>query len=161
MDKQRARAHAEQMDRRMECMRPRCHHGAVCPYDTPQFPYRLNKAASVLSGRDALRLYFKRGLELAPHLRFELSDVLMGIDGMTIISRQETGTLVADVVVLDKNYHGVEVGASQTSTSVRGHMWAMTMAPVACQNLLLVQLDPIHQAIKICAKVIGFKPPKR
>jgi hypothetical protein len=75
--------------------------------------------------------------------------------------RQETGTLVADVVVLDKNYQGVEVGASQTSTSVRGHMWAMTMAPVACQNLLLVQLDPIHQAIKICAKVIGFKPPKR
>ena len=33
----------------------------------------------------------------------------MGVDGVTIIYRRETGTLVAEVVVLDENYQGVEV----------------------------------------------------
>ena len=35
----------------------------------------------------------------------------MGIDRVTIIYRRETGSLVADVVVLDEHYQGVKVYA--------------------------------------------------
>ncbi len=81
------------------------------PPRSASVPPPLNKPDGVLIGRDELRRHFKGGLELAAHLHFELIDVLMGIDGVTIIYQRETGALVADVAVLDENYQGVEVHA--------------------------------------------------
>ncbi len=80
-------------------------------FTAPTVISRWNKPDGILIGRDELRRHFKRGLDLAPHLHFELIDVLMGVDGVTIIYRRETGALVADIVVLDENYQGVEVHA--------------------------------------------------
>ncbi len=114
MDKQRARVHAERwiaawnardLDAIME------HYAPTIRFAAPTVISRWNKPEGVLVGREPLRQHFKQGLERAPHLHFELIDVLMGVDGMTIIYQRETGTLVADVVVLDENYQGVEVRA--------------------------------------------------
>src|SRR5260221_8994606 len=114
MDQQRARAHAEQwiaawnarnLDAIMEQYAPSIR------FTAPTVISRWNKTDGILIGRDELHRHFKRGLDLAPHLHFELIDVLMGVDGVTIIYRRETGALVADVVVLDENYQGVEVHA--------------------------------------------------
>jgi hypothetical protein len=80
-------------------------------FSAPTVISRWNKTDGVLVGREQLRRHFEQGLARAPHLHFELINVLMGVDGMTIIYRRETGTLVADVVVLDENYLGTEVRA--------------------------------------------------
>lgn len=114
MDKQRACVPAEQwiaawnardLDAIME------HYAPTIRFAAPTVISRWNKPDGVLIGREPLRQHFKQGLERAPHLHFELIDILMGVDGMTISYRRETGTLVADVVVLDENYQGVEVRA--------------------------------------------------
>jgi len=42
-------------------------------------------------------------------IHFELLAVLMGVDGMTILYRRETGTLVADVVVLDAQHRAIDI----------------------------------------------------
>jgi ketosteroid isomerase-like protein len=112
MDQQLARVHAERwiaawnardLDAIMEQYAPMVRFSALTVIS------RWNKTDGVLVGREELRRHFEQGLARAPHLYFELIDVLMGVDGMTIIYRRETGTLVADVVVLDENYRGVEV----------------------------------------------------
>ncbi len=114
MDTQRARLHAEQwvaawnardLDAILE------HYALTIRFTAPTVISRWNKPDGVLVGREALRRHFEQGLARAPHLHFELIDVLMGVDGMTIIYRRETGTLVADVVVLDENYQTVDVRA--------------------------------------------------
>ncbi len=112
MERQQARIHAEQwiaawnerdLDAIMEHYTPSVH------FSAPTVINRWSKADGVLIGRDALRQHFQRGLERAPHLHFELVDVLMGVDGMTIVYRRETGALVVDVVLLNEDYQGVDV----------------------------------------------------
>ncbi len=112
MDRQQARIRAEQwiaawngrnLDAIME------HYAPSVRFSAPTVITRWNKADGVLIGIDALRQHFKRGLELAPNLHFELVDVLMGVDGMTIVYRRETGAFVVDVVLLNEDYQGVEV----------------------------------------------------
>jgi hypothetical protein len=80
-------------------------------FTAPTVVRRWNKTDGVLVGLEELRRHFEQGLERAPHLDFELIDVLMGVDGATIIYRRKTGTLVAEVVVLDEYYRGIEVRA--------------------------------------------------
>ena len=114
MDQQRARVHAEQWiaawnARNLDAILEQ--YATSIRFTAPTVISRWNKTDGILIGRDELRRHFKRGLDLAPHLHFELIDVLMGVDGVTIIYRRETGALVADVVVLDENYQGVEVHA--------------------------------------------------
>ena len=98
MDTHRARAHAEQwiaawnardLDAILEQYAP------TIRFRAPTVISRWNKPDGVLIGRDELHRHFKSGLELAPNLHFEVIDVLMGIDGVTIIYRRETGALVA------------------------------------------------------------------
>lgn len=67
-----------------------------------------DKADGVLVGKDELRRHFARGLELAPDVHFELIDVPTGVGGATVLYRRETGTSVADLVVFDENYKGLD-----------------------------------------------------
>jgi ketosteroid isomerase-like protein len=85
-------------------------------FTAPTVIERWHKPDGLLVGQEALREHFQRGLELAPNLHFELLDVLIGVDGITIVYRRETGTLVADVVELDDEYLGEEVHAYYGST---------------------------------------------
>ena len=112
MERRQAYIHAEQWiaawnERNLDAIMK--HYTPVVHFSAPTVVSRWNKADGVLIGQDALRQHFKRGLELAPNLHFELVDVLMGVDGMTIVYRRETGALVVDVVVLNEDYQGVEV----------------------------------------------------
>ncbi len=85
-------------------------------FTAPTVIDRWHKPDGTLVGQNALREHFQRGLELAPNLHFELLDVLIGVDGITIIYRRETGALVADVVELDDEYLGEEVHAYYSIT---------------------------------------------
>ncbi len=52
-------------------------------------------------GKASLRDCFERGLALIPELRFEILDVLRGVDGMTVYYRNQAGVRVVEVMQLD------------------------------------------------------------
>ena len=53
-------------------------------------------ATGVLHGKDAMRQYWTRALELVPDLRFELVDVLLGIGSIVLYYRNRQGLLNAE-----------------------------------------------------------------
>ena len=53
-------------------------------------------ASGVLHGKDAVRQYWMRALALVPDLRFELVDVLLGIDSIVLCYRNRQGLLNAE-----------------------------------------------------------------
>jgi ketosteroid isomerase-like protein len=67
---------------------------------SPKVVERFGLAHGRLRGKDRLREYFALGIRV-PSLRFELIDVLAGVDAMTVVYRRETGALVADCSELD------------------------------------------------------------
>jgi ketosteroid isomerase-like protein len=77
---------------------------------SPVAVQRLGRPDGTVRGKAELREYFARGLR-ASGLRFELQDVLLGMDGMAVVYRRETGALVADVVELDAAGKGRRVHA--------------------------------------------------
>lgn len=117
MDAQQARAHAEDWvaawnARDLEAIMG--HYAPEVCFTAPTVISRWGKPDGVLVGKEALHRHFARGLELAPDVHFELIDVLMGVDGMTVLYRRETGALVTDVVVFDEDYKGIDVRAYYT-----------------------------------------------
>lgn len=57
----------------------------------------------VLRGKDALRTYFARGLELLPELHFEVLASYLGVSTLVINYRNERDGLVCEVLVLDRD----------------------------------------------------------
>ena len=64
---------------------------------------RWGKKEGKLTGKAELERHFLKGFELVPDLRFELLEVLSGMDGIVIVYKRETGRIVADYVVPDDN----------------------------------------------------------
>lgn len=54
---------------------------------------------SSISGRAALRTYWKQALSLAPDLQFELQSVLLGSDALTILYRNQAGRAASETFV--------------------------------------------------------------
>lgn len=52
-------------------------------------------------GADAVRAYYEHGLARLPDLHFELEAVLVGVDTVTILYRNQRGQQVAETMVLD------------------------------------------------------------
>lgn len=55
----------------------------------------------VVRGKDALRAYWARGLELLPGLRFEVVQVFAGVSTLVIAYRNQDGGLVSEVLELE------------------------------------------------------------
>jgi ketosteroid isomerase-like protein len=64
-----------------------------------------------LKGKEKLRAYFQSGLDLLPNLKMALVDVLVGVDGYTMVYRRESGVLVADVMILNDAFKAVRAQA--------------------------------------------------
>ena len=54
-------------------------------------------------GRPNLRAYFQRGLEAYPDLRFQLEDVLWGINSVVLYYTNQKGTRTAEFMELSAN----------------------------------------------------------
>lgn len=87
-----------------------------------QSPYALKRlgemSKGIVKGKDLLSKYFELGLQAAPELNFQLVDVLLGIDEITILYRRETGILVADVMSFDEKGKTKSVRAYYAQTIV-------------------------------------------
>jgi predicted ester cyclase len=61
----------------------------------------LNNGDGVVQGRTALREYFRRGLEAFPNLRFDLIDVLWGVETIVLYyANKVRGNKTAEVLQL-------------------------------------------------------------
>ena len=56
----------------------------------------LNDPAGVVEGKDELREYFRRGLEMFPDLKFELFDLMYGLHSVVLCYRNQRGTKTAE-----------------------------------------------------------------
>lgn len=85
-------------------------------------PYALKRLGEMskgkVQGKDLLRKYFSLGLQAAPELNFQLVDVLLGIDEVTILYRRETGILVADVMSFNEKGEAKTVRAFYAQTII-------------------------------------------
>lgn len=63
----------------------------------------LGRADGKVSGKANLRAYFQRGLEAYPGLRFELEDVLAGVNSVVLYYKNQKGTRTAEYMELAAN----------------------------------------------------------
>jgi ketosteroid isomerase-like protein len=83
-------------------------------FSSPTVVKRWGIATGWLQGKAKLRENFSIGMR-AKDLRFELVDVLTGVNTMCVIYRRETGLLVSDLVELDSQMKGRRVVACYSS----------------------------------------------
>ena len=72
---------------------------------------RWNRPDGILRGVDELREHFRKGLELAPALHFDLEDVFTAPSGYAVLYRRDNGNRVLDVVELDAHGKARQVKA--------------------------------------------------
>jgi len=80
---------------------------------------RWGRPDGVLRGKAELREHFKRGLELAGDLRFELEEVFTCPGDYAVLYRRKNGNRVIDTVVLDEEEHATRFEPSTPSPSDR------------------------------------------
>lgn len=60
----------------------------------------LNEPSGRVTGKEALRNYFKKGLEVYPDLKFELLDVMWGISSVVLYYINQKGTKTGEFMEL-------------------------------------------------------------
>jgi predicted ester cyclase len=75
----------------------------------------LGLADGKVSGKAALRAYFKRGLGAFPELHFELKDVFVGLGSVVLIYANQNGTHTAEFMELGADGKVVRVVANYGS----------------------------------------------
>ena len=72
---------------------------------------RWDRRDGRLHGAAELREHFRRGLELAPSLRFSLESVFTSPSGYAALYRRDNGNCVLDVVELNEKSEAINVKA--------------------------------------------------
>jgi ketosteroid isomerase-like protein len=70
-------------------------------FTSPAAARILPGSEGVVRGKAALREYYGRGLELLPHLHFEVLQVFAGVSTVVIAYRNQDGGLVSEVLELE------------------------------------------------------------
>ena len=71
--------------------------------ESPLALKRMPETGGVVKGKEAVRAYWKMGLELIPDLFFEVQEVLIGVKGITIYYiNNATGKKTAEVLWLNE-----------------------------------------------------------
>lgn len=76
----------------------------------------LNEPSCIISGIDALRAYFSRGLEMRPGLAFKLLDVLLGVSSVLIYFEDDGAKRTAEFMEVDLDGKVVRVVANKASS---------------------------------------------
>lgn len=72
----------------------------------------LNDPSGVVKGKEALRAYFKRGLEAYPNLKFELLEVMWGISSIVLYYVNQKGTRTGEFMETDADVKVTRVVAN-------------------------------------------------
>lgn len=71
-----------------------------------------NDPQGTLRGKDALRRYFKRGLQLYPDLTFDVVEVMWGVNSVVIYYVNQRGTKTGEFMEFDETRRVVRVVAN-------------------------------------------------
>jgi predicted ester cyclase len=72
----------------------------------------LNDPLGTVRGKDALRAYFKKGLEAYPNLKFDLLDMMWGLSSVVLYYVNQKGTKTGEFMEIDSNGKVVRVVAN-------------------------------------------------
>jgi hypothetical protein len=70
-------------------------------FTSPFIVKLLGNTSGTIKGKEALRSYFEKGLTAYPDLKFNLIQVLTGVNSLTIYYRSVKKMLAAEVMVLN------------------------------------------------------------
>ena len=79
------------------------HYEDAIELTSPAAAQLLGTADGRVVGKPHLRAYFQRGLEAYPELRFQLEDVLWGINSVVLYYTNQKGTRTAEFMELSAN----------------------------------------------------------
>jgi ketosteroid isomerase-like protein len=85
------------------------HYAGGVEFTSPFVVRLLGDPTGTVRGKAALRDYFARGLAAYPDLRFELLQVLVGVQSVTVYYRSVGNRLAAEVMELDTQGQVVRV----------------------------------------------------
>jgi predicted ester cyclase len=83
---------------------------------------RLLEADGKVAGKQNLKAYFQRGLEAYPNLRFDLKDVLWGLQSIVLYYTNQNGTRTAEFMELSPNGKVTRVVANYGAGSAPSHI---------------------------------------
>lgn len=90
------------------------HYAPEVVLTSPTAAKLLNDPSGTMKGKEAMRSYFKRGLEAYPDLTFELLDVMWGISSVVLCFLNQKGTKTAEFMEFDAQQKVVRVVANYT-----------------------------------------------
>jgi hypothetical protein len=79
------------------------HYAEDVQFTSPFIVKLLGEQSGTIVGKDDLWVYFEKGLDAYPELRFELINVLVGIDSVTLYYRSVKSMLAAEVMRFDES----------------------------------------------------------
>jgi hypothetical protein len=88
------------------------HYGWEVVLTSPVAAKLLNDESGTVAGKEALRGYFKRGLEAYPSLAFELLDVMWGLSSVVLYYVNQKGTKTGEFMEFDANQKVIRVVAN-------------------------------------------------
>lgn len=97
------------LDRIME------HYDDAVILSSPAAARILNDPEGKVRGKPALRAYFAKGLAFYPELKFDLLDVLPGLDSVVLYYRNQNGGRTAEYMEIGENGKVLRVVASYSA----------------------------------------------
>jgi ketosteroid isomerase-like protein len=91
------------------------HYSTEIVLTSPAAAKLLNDPTGRVSGQEALRQYFKRGLEAYPNLTFDLLDVMWGVSSVVLYYKNQNGTKTSEFMELDPNLKVTRVVANYSA----------------------------------------------
>jgi len=88
------------------------HYSPEVVLTSPTAARLLNDLCGIVSGKQALRSYFQRGLEAYPNLTFELLDVMWGVSSVVLYYVNQKGTKTGEFMEFGTNQKVVRVVAN-------------------------------------------------
>lgn len=91
------------------------HYAPEVVLTSPAAARLLNDPSGTVRGKEALRDYFKRGLEAYPNLTFELLDFMWGLSSIVLYYINQKGTKTAEFMEFDANQKVIRVVANYSA----------------------------------------------
>lgn len=88
------------------------HYSADIVLVSPVAARLTGDASGIVRGKDALRAYFQRGLELFPNLQFTLVDVMQGLSSVVLYYENQRGTKTGEFMEFDADGAVIRVVAN-------------------------------------------------
>ena len=88
------------------------HYAADVVLVSPVAAKILSDPSGTVKGKEAVRAYFKRGLEAYPNLKFSLIDVMWGISSVVLYYVNQKGTKTGEFMEIDADSKVIRVIAN-------------------------------------------------